>query len=758
VLGTPVEGEASSDEADPLLGPEVGEALPIGGVIDLLTTESREEGALTPGPPLVPRESPEEDPEAADLAATSPASRDLLDLPLPAAPSATTLPAGLTTLQDVRLGIASEGEDAQLAALHRTWERAYARSQRLEERGWDTVQVEGRLMAARSMELRGEPRLALYLVEEALVLAKAMSDVGEPPPSGVELSAGGGRARPGGVTVEDVERLLERERELSRALWGRETEGLRILVEEELEGLRAHDLAGLRYEGRRERERELEATEAWLEAAFEAADARRQAELDARSVELAHTRSAELEVLREEVLARLLAVGERTREERGKAIDLRLAAFLKEERFQVAASDATAARPQKLLDRPETLGRIDAVASRLDSLALERAEVREAIDLGARQMLERFIRGGNLVRGLEPLLEGVVDQASEQARESLEPQVASLEQALRARLAELESRLGAAGLGSDEVAALARREVEAVREPLAQAAREEAQARVEAMVRSEAFDAKVSGVAAEAAARAVTAPKLLGRVEKHVLESKHLAPRVLKDEAFSQRMHQELAELLRSRPLAMRVKGLIEEGLPTSAALRQALSEGIEDDEGAGGVVDERIDDRIKDKSASLLDQRVLRRKITNAVREEMVEEVFLKNVDARVAELADEGSLALRIKALIAEEIKGAIDSALSNTETLRRLVTKELANREAIKTAALTGDGLSDPSTAIVRSDAMAKLLDEKIREAMQGTRRRRGPRVGLEAPDVIEEPQKKPRPGRVKDTRKKKKKKKP
>ncbi|MGE0712440.1 MAG: hypothetical protein AB7N76_10255 [Planctomycetota bacterium] len=698
----------------------------------------------------------------------------------------------------MRLGLLLP-EDEQSEVLHRTWERAYARVERLEQKGWDTVELEGRLLAARALELRGEPRAGLQLVEEVLVLAKTMAEVGDPPPEAQSLE----RAFPKEELLEEVERRLEVERERTREAAAREAEALRILLEEELEALREQDLAALRYEGRRERERELEATESWLEANLEAATARQvaaqreQAKLEqqARSAALeellrtvrgeraaalttlehdllgraaaersalAHEllaraaaqraeaeqglleriaaeraaalgelgtkvgaeREAALEELQQELLARLASVGERMREERTKALELRLAAFLAEERFQVAAAEAAAARPQALLDRPETLARIDAVASRLDERILERADLREAIDAGARGVVERFVRGGHLARLVEPLL-------AELGVGALEPRLEALERGLRARLGEVEGKLAAAGLAPDEARRLAREEAtrllgeerERARAELTHAVRRE----LSALHGEEAFTTRV----AEAVAAAVAAPEQVARVRRAVLESDALVPRVLDDEGFGRRLHDALGKLLRSKGLAERFRELLEEGLPTSAALRQALIDGIEDDEAAGAAVDERIDERVHEKSQELLDQSVLRRKITVAVREEMVEEVFLKNVDARVSELAAEGALAERIRELIAEGVKPAVDAAMSGSDSLRRLVAKELTNREALKTAQLTGDGLSDPSTAIVRSEAFQKLLEEQVRAALRDKRRWRPPTVGLKGP---------------------------
>ncbi len=123
------------------------------------------------------------------------------------------------TLLDVRRHLEAEAapEEELQRALDRALVRARARVTRLANDGHDTAQLDGRLLGAEALAARGEARSALSLVEEALVIAKAMADCGPPP----AVPRGAAALRP------HVAQLLEEAPEVRAAVRG--------LIERELE-------------------------------------------------------------------------------------------------------------------------------------------------------------------------------------------------------------------------------------------------------------------------------------------------------------------------------------------------------------------------------------------------------------------------------------------------------------------------------------------------------------------------------------------
>ena len=622
------------------------------------------------------------------------------------APIATTISAGLSTLQDVRAGLLSEVEDEQAEVLRRNLAKAERRVGLLLEQGHDPTLIEGRLAAAQNLHALGESRSALLLVEELLVLAKTMLECG-PLPKDPSLASAVATAaatlvaeapqdsdegHPPEPSFKEIAALLEHEHAEALALHRREIEAAQIRTEEELEILRERELPALRYEARRAQERALD--------------------------DLRHD---------------LNRKGQERLEER-------LSLLLSEERFAAAAAHATASRPGELIDRPELLARIDAVASRLDGAVLERAEVREAVDAKVREVLLRFIRGGDLARAIEPIVaaQGAPDVADqlrvlERQEKLVQRQAEALsglqamleaEQARsrqrEARLAALEERLAEAetALGEVDVS-------DQIRQGLKKALSSPGFSKhvggeVTRHLDDPAFSERVAGLSQESVARELASPERVAGLVAAVVAARELVQRVLSSKELDARLGQERLQVLKLEAFAKRVRGLIESALPESPALRARVLE-LLDDEGTGGpIIDQRIDDRVAEKTDTLLDQRSVKRRITGAVRAEMVEDVFRKNVDARIHELAEEGFLGKRIKALLTQEMGPALDSALANSEVLRRLVLKEIRNREALQAAQLTGDGFSDPATALIRSGAMDELLDKKIREALRGDKK--------------------------------------
>lgn len=674
-------------------------------------TSARDEDSSAAGEPAGPGPGSGERARTPALSGLSPlgANQEQLELPSPAA--ALGFEAGLSTLQDVRRGLFSEEADEQSAILERNLGKAERRVARLLSQGHDPRLLEGRLAAAQVLHEQGERRSALLLVEELLVLAKAMHEHGPVQPEARSEGAGvGGAALE--RRLEELVACLEDERALADAAHRREFEAAQILIEEEVEALRERALPALRYEVRRAQERSQEALAEDLTRATEA------------------------------------------------HLEERLTELLSSERFAAAAAHAIAAKPYELLDRPELLARIDAVASRLDEAVLERGEVREAIDAKVRDVLLRFIRGGDLARAVEPLLrEGLagqsapsealtalerrIQQAREESRATASEAATAREraQALEGELRQVREEVRAARAQAQSLAqrleAAESSQLQGVEERLAalEAGAQSAASALPAQLFAELqramgdadFRAEVAEVARGAVDTELSNPERLSDVVARVAGAQELVAALLNAEAFGERLAQERRAGLEEEEFAKRVRRLVEQVIPRSRALPTRVVEVLDDPEGGAPVVDRRIDERVAERSDALLDQRSLKRRVVGAVRAEMVEEVFRRNVDARVQELAEEGFLAKRMRAILSEEMGPALDNALSSTDLLRRLVLKEIRNREALKTAQLTGDGLSDPATAVVRSAAMEKLLEEKIQAALKAARPKRpgGPR---------------------------------
>jgi hypothetical protein len=103
------------------------------------------------------------------------------------------------------------------------------------------------------------------------------------------------------------------------------------------------------------------------------------------------------------------ARAEEIRERLGATIEKRLAALLGEERFEEAASAAVAARPYPLLDSPEALARIDAVAQEREGGLLESSAFFEQVDGVIRDRLDRFLDDPQLSQRIDSRLEECVE-------------------------------------------------------------------------------------------------------------------------------------------------------------------------------------------------------------------------------------------------------------------------------------------------------------------------------------------------------------
>lgn len=623
------------------------------------------------------------------------------------------LAAGLSTLQDVRAGLLSDVDEERADALRRNLAKAEQRVDLLLGLGHDPALLEGRLAAAQKLHARGESRSSLILVEELLVLAKTMFEHGPLPKSGVpsrtdEAEGSGPQAgSPGPDHADELAELIEHERAVAMESQRRELDAVEIRTEAAFEELRERDLPALRYETRRSQERAID-----------------------------------------DLRGDLTSAGR-------DLLEARLSELLSEERFAVAAARAAASKPGELIDRPEFLARVDAVASRLDSAVLEHAPVREAIDAKVRGVLLRFIRGGDLARAIEPIVAAqaapdlaehlsALERQGEQAREQAEA-VSGLRDLLEAerararerdaRLAALEERLAVAeqALGEVDVSDQIKRGLsKALSSP---GFSKRVGGELERQLAEPPFSGRVEELSRGVVESEFARPERVAALIAAVVAADELVKRVLGSEGLGERLKKERAQTLKLEAFARRVRELIEGAFPNSTALRARVLDLLDDEESGGPVVDQRIDDRILEKTDDLLDQRTLRRRITAAVREELVEDVFRTNVDERVKVLAEEGFLADRIKTLLEEGTGPALDAAMANSEVLRRVVLKEIRNREAIHTAQLTGDGLSDPATAMLRSPAMQQLLEEKVREALSGKKRR--PPAPLKGPDKSPKP---------------------
>lgn len=364
-------------------------------------------------------------------------------------------------------------------------------------------------------------------------------------------------------------------------------------------------------------------------------------------------------------------------------IEARLSAWAGEEPFLAAAAAASAARPQGLLDRPETRARMETVAAHSERALLGSARFVERV---TRLLQERGADDARVQGLVEELtgrrLEVWLDSPELQARLGpREPGAPALDPArlatllegpeLREALARGVARLLGPGGAPVVQAALDSRLVESLRgNPAATRFVEDAALRVGARLAEEARSQAVSEV--EEKLRTTSGPALEARV-KRLVESALLS-------------------------LEERMGTLIEAQLTSKVR----------------ALVDERLSERLGKAVAEAMDAPLARAlEPVRAGLEKRVEKQLEAAFPALLVRALAEGQPAL-------ERLQEAVDSALKRNvdeERVVRMVRKELLNRQALQNASLSGEGLLDQATAISR---MVEEKFKELRAAERGPRR--------------------------------------
>lgn len=381
-------------------------------------------------------------------------------------------------------------------------------------------------------------------------------------------------------------------------------------------------------------------------------------------------------------------------------VERRLAAFTGEEPFAAAAAAAAAARPQGLLDRPETRARIEAVALGNDRALLGSANFAERVSGLLRE------RGGDLLQ--DGALRGLVEDLTGRR---LEVWLDSPE--LRRRLApeppkgqpggDVSPRRLAELLATPELrAALEARLLELLRTaPGAHRLLEDAALRAGARLAEEAR-AQAVAESEERLKDALHGPLLedrLGELARRRAESALEGPNV-------------------QRALEARVRRLVEDALGRfeeriDTLLEAKLATRVR------AMVDERLSERLARAVADAMDAPLARAlEPIRAGLERRVEKQLESSFPALLARALAEGQPTL-------QKLQEAVDSALKRNvdeERVARMVRKELLNREALQAASMTGEGLLDQATAIGR------MVEEKLKELRAQERR---PRPGPPGP---------------------------
>ncbi|MCO5171253.1 MAG: hypothetical protein M9894_33545 [Planctomycetes bacterium] len=608
----------------------------------------------------------------------------------------------------------------QVADLRAQIVRLRAELQRLDrDEGMDTAPLDGRLIAAEHLLEQGEVGPAELLVEELAVLVNVMAEAGELTPGPDPLEG-----KVAAIVAGAFQQLLQGD--LFAAAVG---DKAGRLVSQAVDGAIAGP--GLQEAVARLLERRLAGLPD--EPAFQ------------------------------ERLAGSPAAERATR----ALLEPRLEALLRDEAFRRAAAEAVAARPRALLDRPELLARVEAVARRCDRDLVGSSALRERVAEAARAAAAR-----------------------------LAPAPAAEAPAVEPAPAPAPGPGVTAPDGGDErLRALVRQELARAFETPAAAA---------------ALDARAQAWAANLVQSAPFQEGLEARVRRLVDELVHgelflteldLRTReVLKTPEFRLRLETllrgspALAEVLderleRSRPLERRLDERLAQALP--AALARAAAERAEAERARGprdeaelmARVDEvarrrtealveaagfkaAVDARVRAASAELserlgreVDQRVQAgaADLAQAAADRALEapalraraeavaartvEPLLRELQAKVERLTDaQAALGRKVEALVQSALAegGAVDARLRQLAEeaarrsvdeawLRRVVQREIANREALATAKLSGgDGIDDPMTALLRSEAVRKIVGEHI----SAIRRERQERKAQEA----------------------------
>ncbi len=429
-----------------------------------------------------------------------------------------------------------------------------------------------------------------------------------------------------------------------------------------------------------------------------------------------------------------------------------LAAHLEGQPFRDAALDAVVRRPRPLLDRPEVLARIEAVARQLDRDLIESSALREKIDAAvrarvadlARDALPRAKQGGDPARAAEQVLADPrlaalvlarVDEALPRAFETPAAQAA-----LDAR-----SQAWAAGLvGSPQFQEGLDARVRRVVDELVHGELflTELDMRTREVLKTAEFRLRLETLLRGSSA-------LVEVLEERLDRSEPLQRRL--DARTDARLEEVLPRLLAERAHADRalVHELLDDGefLAKVDEVARKRTEALVEAAGFRGAVDARVralTGELADKLAREVDQRVHAASgdLAQAAADKALEapalraraeavavrtvEPLLRDLAAKLdrvteaqaslerkvevlvkAALAEGGAVEARLKGMAEQAAKGAVDEAW-----LRRVVQREIANREALATAKLSGgDGIEDPMTALLRSDSVRKIVAEHI-----------------------------------------------
>jgi len=365
----------------------------------------------------------------------------------------------------------------------------------------------------------------------------------------------------------------------------------------------------------------------------------------------------------------------------GRALD----AHLRAEPFARAAAEAAAARPAGLLDRPETLARIEAVACERESVMLGSARFVERIaDLVRERSAEIVADAGvddRVEAAIEERLQGLLDspRLAELIDGRTETWTEALTQDVDRRARRLLDEDAFADRVDERVRGLLRsptfgaRLEAALRSPStgrtldehlqgSDALRELIDARARGVLTGEELDAKVDAVARQRCESLVTAAGFKRAVDDRIRQALDGAMASLQgdvEERAARRAGERLLE---------------------SDALKARLKEGAE--AAVDGFARKALEERLAERLPALID--------------DLLQDG--QPLQERIAELVDRG-------------FREGVDE-----EKVIKVVHKELANREALSAAKLTGDGFVDPATAVARSEALSKVIEEKIQAFKQ------------------------------------------
>lgn len=594
------------------------------------------------------------------------------------------------------------------------------------EEGMDTVPLEGRLAAAVHLLAEGEVGPAELLVEELAVLANVMAEAGELTPGPDPLEG-----KVAAIVAGAFQQLLQGD----------------------LFAAAVNDKAG------RVVSQVLEGTISGPQ--FQEAVARL---LERRLAGLPDEADFQGRVASAPPVVRAMQV----------VIERRLDALLRDEAFARAAAEAVAGRPRLLLDRPELLARVEAVARRCDrdlvgSSAL-RERVAEAIRAATAGLARARLDAPPDVVDATPLDAAPVDAAADQAR--LRAQVdAALARAFDSPAAaaalEAKAQAWAAGL---------------VQSPQFQEGLDARVRRVvDELVHGELFltelDLRTREVLKTAEFRLrletlLRGSPALGEVLEERLDRSEALQRRL-DARTDERIAAALAREAAAREAAERgrARELLEDGgflarvdevarkrteaLVEAAGFKAAVDARVraltaELSERLGREVDQRVQAGAGDLAQAAADRALeapALRARAEAVAARAVEPL-LRELQGRVERLTEaQGALSRKVEVLVQAALAegGAVEARLRQMAEeaarrsvdeawLRRVVQREIANREALATAKLSGgDGIEDPMTALLRSEAVRKIVGEHI----SAIRKERQERKGRETPGSAEPP---------------------